>query len=188
MMSVIAIFRQRRFRVDNLRPEKSSIYVENSIQKRISAWPLLLAFHFVLAAAGSMFLGFLPEALVSRVYYNTGIEPYSPMIALTSLLLGYFLSFRILGLRTAEWTWTLGLLWLFVGVYELTSDWNASWSPETTRWGYALANLFGSTLKCSGSECLYELVFTTPFTASITYSIGAYLRRRLHSTTPLNAD
>jgi hypothetical protein len=151
--------------------------VENLIQQRLLAWPMLVAFHFLLAAAGGMLIGFLPEGLVSRLYYNSGIEPYSPVIALVAFLLGYFLSFRVLGLRAAEWTWILGVLWLLFGVH-----WNASWSPEKTRWGYALANLFGATLKCSGSECLYEMVFTTPFTASVTYSIGAYLRRRLHGT------
>ena len=57
------------------------------------------------------------------------------------------------------------------------------WPPsvvavEKTRWGYAIANLFGPTIKYSGSECLYELLFTTPFAASVTYSLGAYLRRR----------
>lgn len=145
----------------------------------LATWPALLALHFLFATAGSLLFGFLPEGLVGGLYYNTGIEPYSPLIALIGFFLGYFLSFRILGLRTAEWTWTLGVLWLLVGAHELTSHWNASWSPEKTRWGYALANLFGPTPKCSGSECLYELVFTTPFAASMTYSIGAFLRRRL---------
>lgn len=157
-------------------------------RKGYLTWPILLALHFILAAAGGMLLGFLPEALVSPFYYNTLFEAYSPMIALTALLLGYFLSFRILGLRSAEWTWTLGILWLLVGVHELRSGWNASSSPETTRWGNVLANLFGPTGKCSGSECLYELLFTTPFTASITYSIGAFLRRRFHRAMSLNAD
>lgn len=140
-------------------------------------WLVLLALHFIVAVAGGMLIGFLPEALVSRAYYNTGLEPYSPAIAVAALLLGYFVAYR-LRVRVAMWTWTIGVLWLVVGVNELTRHWSASWSPEKTRWGYAIANLFGPTIKCSGSECLYELLFTTPFAASVMYSIGAYSRRR----------
>ena len=73
---------------------------------------------------------------------------------------------------------SIGLAWLLFGMYDTTRYWSASWSAEKTRWGFMLANLFGPTLKCSGSECLGELIFTTPFTASVTYSIGAYLRKR----------
>jgi hypothetical protein len=39
-----------------------------------------------------------------------------------------------------------------------------------------------SELKCSGSEYLHKVVFMTPFTTSVTYSIGGYLRRRLRRT------
>lgn len=152
--------------------------MEDSIEKVLFSWPAQLVFHFSVAAAGGMFVGFLPEALISQLYYNTGIEAYSPIIAISAFLLGYFVSFRILSLRAATWTWVLGLVWLAVGVRGLSSGWGASWSPEKTPLGYVLANLFGPTLKCSGSDCLYEIVFTTPFAASITYSIGAYLRQR----------
>ena len=141
---------------------------------------MLLACHFFVAVAGGMLIGFFPEALVSRFYYNTGLEPYSPAIAASALLLGYFAA-RHLGLRAATWTWTIGVLWLLLGVHELTSGWSASWSLVKTRWEFAFANLFGSTLKCSGSECLYELFYTTPFTASVTYSVGACLRKRLQT-------
>jgi len=104
--------------------------VENSIQKRLFARPLLVAFHFLLAAAGGMLIGFLPEGLVSGLYYNSGIEPYSPLMALVVFSLGNLLSFRVLGLRAAEWTWILSALWLLVGRHELKSHWNPSWSPD----------------------------------------------------------
>ena len=110
------------------------------------------------------------------MYYNSGLEPYSPMIAATSFLLGYFVADRILNGRAATFIWIIGLAWMVFGIYDTTRYWSASWSPEKTRWGYALANLFGPTVKCSGSECLGELFVTTPFAASITYSVGAYLR------------
>jgi hypothetical protein len=142
------------------------------------SWLLPWLAQYFVAVAGAMIIGFLPEALLSRMYYNTGLEPYSPMIAATALLLGYFASGFIFNGRAATFVWVIGVAWMAVGIYKTTTYWSASWSPEKTRWGYMLANLFGPTLKCGGSECLGELFFTTPFTASITYSIGAYLRKR----------
>jgi len=155
--------------------------LESSGNRRLLLWPVLLACHFFLAVAGGMLIGFFPEALIGRAYYNTGLEPYSPAVAVSALLLGYFVSLRLFSLRAATWTWLVGVVWLLVGVHELTKSWSASWSAEKTRYGYALANLFGPTLKCSGSECLYELFYTTPFTASVTYSIGVFLRKRLQT-------
>jgi len=141
-------------------------------------WPISWIANYFVAIAGGMIIGFVPEALVSRLYYNTGLEPYSPMIAATAFLLGYFAAGLILNGRAATFVWIIGLAWMVFGMYDTTKGWSASWSPEKTRWGYMLANLFGPTLRCSGSECLGELLFTTPFTASITYSFGAYLRKR----------
>ena len=152
--------------------------MESSVNKMLAVWPVLLALHFVLAAVGGMLIGFFPEALIGKLYYNTGIEAYSPAIAVSALLLGYFVSYRVLSSRAAMWTWVVGALWLLFGIQEIAIGWNANWSPERTRWAYAFANLFGSSVRCSGSECLDELLFTTPFAASVTYSIGVYLRER----------
>ena len=144
------------------------------------SWFVSCAAHYFIAVAGAMIIGFLPEALVSRAYYNTGLEPYSPMIAFTAFLLGYMVSSSRFNGRAAMFVWIIGLAWMMFGIYDTTRYWSASWSPEKTRWGYMLANLFGPTLKCSSSECLGELLFTTPFVASITYSIGAYIAKRRH--------
>ncbi|MGB8987982.1 MAG: hypothetical protein WCC37_15385 [Candidatus Sulfotelmatobacter sp.] len=149
-----------------------------SAEKKTLWWCFLLALHCFVAVAGGMLLGFLPEALIGKLYYNTGFEAYSPAIALTALLLGYFVSNRIGNGRSASWVWIIGFLWLLFGICDETRSWSATWSPEKTRWGYTLANFFGPTLKCSGSECLDELFFTTPFTATVVYSIGAYVRKR----------
>ena len=54
--------------------------------------------------------------------------------------------------------------------------------------GLRVKNLFGPTLKCSNSECLGELFFTIPFTASVTYSLGAYIRRLRPSETILRSS
>ena len=128
-----------------------------------------------------MIIGFLPEAALSRAYANTYLAPYSPAIALIAFLLGYFLSPRVKKGQAATFVWVVGLLWLIYGMYDGLGYWSASWSPEKTRWSAMLAGLFGPTDKCSGSECLGELIFTTPFAASVTYSIAAYIRKRRSS-------
>ena len=139
---------------------------------------LSLVAQYVVAVGGAMIIGLLPEAYLSRFYYNTDLNPYSPAIALAALVLGYLVSVRIRKGQAATFVWVVGLLWLAFGMYDSTRNWSASWSPEKTRWAYIVANFLGPTYACSGSECLNELFFTTPFTASIAYSIGAYIRRR----------
>lgn len=142
------------------------------------AWPLCWVAHYFIAVVGGMIIGFLPESFASQLYYNSGLEPYSPIIAATAFLLGYLVAGSIFQGRAATFAWIIGLAWMLFGIYAETRSWSASWSTEKTRWSYMLANLFGPTLKCSGTECMGELFFTTPFTASITYSVGAYLRKR----------
>lgn len=137
----------------------------------------LLAQYFV-AVVGAMIIGFLPEVLLSRGYYNTAFAPFSPAIASIAFFLGYFASPRIRKGQAAAFVWVVGLLWLIYGMYDSVGYWSASWSPEKTRWSYMLANLFGPTDKCSGSECIGELIFTTPFAASVMYSLAAYIRKR----------
>ena len=148
------------------------------ISRQTFSWPLAWVAHYFIAVAGAMIIGFLPEAFASRIYYNTGIEPYSPMIAATAFLLGYLAAGFVFDGRAATFVWIIGLAWMVFGIYDTTRYWSAVWSPEKTRWGYMLASLFGPTLKCGDSECMGELLYTTPFTASIMYSVGAYLRKR----------
>jgi hypothetical protein len=45
---------------------------------------------------------------------------------------------------------------------------------------YVLNNFFSRTSACSASECLGELIFTTPFAISIVYSMAAALGLRAH--------
>jgi len=124
-----------------------------------------------------MLVGFLAVVFLPGLNYNAWLEPYSPMTAATAFLLGYFISGRILDGRAAAFVWIVGLAWITFGMYTETKYWSAAWSSEKTRWGYALAKFFGPTAKCSVSECLAELLYTTPFAASVAYSIGAYLRK-----------
>ncbi len=163
--------------------KNQSWLVERDYQPEWLRRLLSLLAQYLVAVAGAMIIGFLPEALLSRAYYNTGIEPYSPAIALTAFLLGYFVSPRVRKGQAATFVWVVGLLWLIYGMYDSVGYWSASWSPEKTRWAYMLADLFGPTDKCSGSECMGELIFTTPFAASVMYSIAAYIRKRRSTST-----
>jgi hypothetical protein len=141
-------------------------------------WPIALLGQFIVAVVGGMALGFLPEAAASSLYYNTTFEPYSPMMAISAFALGYFASPLILKGRAARFTWVLGFVWLLFGMWDQTRYWSAGWSQQNTRFGYALAHLFGRSDKCSDSECIAELLFTTPFAASVMYSVAASLKER----------
>jgi hypothetical protein len=141
------------------------------------SWTGSLAVQYFVAVAGSMLIGFLPQLLLSG-YDSTGLEAYSPVIAFVAFLLGCFLSPRIRKGQAAIFVWVLGALWLVYGMYDSMSGWSASGYSEKTRWSYMLANLFGPSNKCSATECLGELLFTAPFTASLTYSIGAYIAKQ----------
>jgi hypothetical protein len=129
-----------------------------------------LCLQFAVAVLGSMLIGFLPEAFMSRYYYNSGFEAYSPAIFAAAIMLGYLVT-RRLGHSPAMWVWIVGLLWLAYGVYEGSSYWYKG--AAHSRLDYIAANFFGPTSKCSDTECLHELFVTTPFAATVGYSLGA---------------
>lgn len=134
----------------------------------------------VVAILGSMFIGFLPELLASRYYYNSGFEAYSPAILATAVILGYLVS-RRLGHSPAMWVWIVGLVWLAYGAREQSSYWYKGLA--TSRVDYIAANFFGSARKCSDTECLGEFFFTTPFAATVGYSLGAAFGLRSYRKT-----
>jgi hypothetical protein len=146
----------------------------------------LLLLHCVFLAVASMTVGLPLEAALGHFWTNTGFEPFAPMIALVALLTGYFVVSLGQSRQGAAWTWTVGVVWFAFGIYDAAwgSDaWDPRWSIEKTRLAYVIASLFGPTDKCSASECLSILIFTMPFTASVMYSIGAYIKlRRLAKT------
>jgi hypothetical protein len=145
----------------------------NRLARNVKEWLIAVMVQSFVAAFGSMVIGFFPELLTEKLTSNSAFEPYSPAIAVVALLLGYFFSFRVWEMKGATSTWIVGLVWLGFGVYETAHGWNASWSVEPTVWQYVVANLFGKTSQCSGTECLGELIFTTPCIALFMYSLGA---------------
>src|ERR1700743_3214419 len=146
---------------------------------------------FVIAVLGSIAIGFLPEALVGRSYYNTGLEPYSPMILVVAACLGYWGNKRA-GRSSDCWIWVIGVAWLAFGVVEESSYWATSSSPS--RMQYIVNNFFGRTSLCSSGECLDEFLFTTPFAISIVYSVAAvfglksYRKGRADNSDSLSVD
>jgi hypothetical protein len=137
--------------------------------QRLGFWSSLF-FRFVVSVLGSIAIGFLPEAFVGRMYYNTGLEAYSPLILVVAGCLGYGLNKR-LGHSAARWIWVLGVAWLAYGAFEESTYWYNS--GAATRMQYVLDNFFSRTSVCSASECLGEFFFTTPCAVSIVYSAAA---------------
>jgi len=148
----------------------------NLMSDKIWTYPLRLVAHYFVAVFGGMIVGFFPELWLGHLYRYTPIEPFTPAIAFTALLLGYFLSYRLDRVHLAGWTWILGLVWLLYGAHELTSSWSASWSNDRSALDYARRELFGLQRFCGDTECLYQFVFTTPFAASLMYSVGGFLK------------
>jgi hypothetical protein len=132
---------------------------------------LSVPIHFFLAVLGSIAIGFLPEASIGRLYYNTGLEPYSPMILVVAGCLGYWVNKKV-GHSSARWIWILGIAWLTWGAWEETTYWYNSPS-YASRMQDVIDNFFGRTSSCSNSECLAEFFFTTPCAISIVYSVAA---------------
>jgi hypothetical protein len=143
----------------------------------------MLAFlHWVVGTGTSMIIGFVPEALMERYYVNTWVEPFAPTIAAIAFIVGMTLSGRFKGGQGASWVWVFGLFCLGLGVNDFQSGWDPVWSTQPSSWANAMANLFGPTSACSSTECLGELFITVPFTASVTYSLGAFVRRLMTRT------
>jgi hypothetical protein len=144
-------------------------------------WSLLLLLHCIFLAVASITVGVFLELTLDYLGARTRLFPFTPGIAFVAFLTGYFVVSRGQSRRAAVWTWTVGAIWLAFGIYDFAwgSDaWDLRWSTEKTRLAYAIAELFGPPDKCSSSECLGVFIFTMPFTASVMYSIGAYVKLR----------
>src|ERR1700733_8322102 len=157
----------------------------NGFAHNVTEWLIAVIVESVVAVFGSIVIGFFPELLTESLINISVFHPYSPAIAVIALLLGYFFSFRVLKMKGATFTWIVGLLWLGFGVYDTARGWNASWSVEPTSWQYVVANLFGKTSQCSGTECLGEFIYTTPSIALFMYSLGAVAKTIRGSRTRL---
>jgi hypothetical protein len=140
--------------------------------------------HFALSAITAIIIGLPIEARFSSFYKNSWIEPLSPCTAVVAGLLGFLVA-RWWGDRRAFWVWVAGLVWFVFGLHESYSGWSPAWFHET-RAQYTFDTLLGPGTRCSGSECLGELIFTAPLVCSVAYSVCAWvtLRKVEKSPTP----
>jgi hypothetical protein len=105
--------------------------------------------------------------------------PYGPLIWGSGLALGFFVNRRARNV-SACWVGLIGILLLAFLVGHSYHNYESSiYYRKVTNnsfWVYTDNLLFTPDLaKCGGSECLGELVFTTPVLNSVAYSIGAWL-------------
>ncbi len=110
--------------------------------------------------------------------------PYAERVALgwavvLALITG-FLCERWLPRPAAHWVWTLGIIWLAVGAYDLATSQGAS-PAHQSRWQYLFDQLFRD---CGASECMYLAFFTYPAVCTLIFSLGAAfgLKRPRRST------
>jgi hypothetical protein len=150
----------------------------------VKRWLGAVILQFVIAEVVSFFCGWLPEIKFGPQLQNSGWEPYSIFITIAALILGFYLSPVILKGKGAAWTWIVGVLWLAFNFFDLAKDWSPGWSSAADRWAYAVNDLFGKTGQCSGSECLGELIVTTPCSVAVAYSAGALVFRAWKAISP----
>jgi hypothetical protein len=147
--------------------------------------------HVPLATFGSMAVSLVVITPASWLLRMAGLDlsyigrlgPYTPAFWAMALLLG-LLTNRYMENRFAGWVWAVGLVFLFV-----VMAWDVSILKHSGRshyWRYELDQLFSiNSGKCGDSECLEELLVTTPVLNSIAYSVGAWLAFR---SRPTNTD
>jgi hypothetical protein len=120
--------------------------------------------------------GFCVEAVIDKAYYNTRLEAFAPAVCVVTFIVGLWVN-RRWRTRAACYVWIVALVWFGLGFLELYRGWDPSWAHKTRR-QYVVDDLFGKTVDCSGSECMYELLFTAPLMASLAYSLGALVGLR----------
>jgi hypothetical protein len=152
--------------------EQSRLYGTIKFLQGLNFWRAFLL-HTLVATVGSFAIGFFPEVGVGGFYHDTRLEPYSPAIFAVAIFLGFVINIKI-GQKAALLAWVIPATWLVCGMYDESKYWYND-PTAVSRWQYISDNFFGPTVKCSGSECLAELFYTTPCAASIAYSIGSAL-------------
>jgi hypothetical protein len=153
-------------------------------KKTIGQELLALLVHFPLATLGSMALSFVVMAPLSWVLrmlqfdvsYVGQLGPYTPAFWGVALLLGLLVN-KFMSNRSACWVGGIGLVFLFAVMFWDISILKHSVTPDY--WKYEFDQLFSlSSKKCGDSECLEQLLVTTPVLNSIAYSVGAWFGLR----------
>ena len=123
------------------------------------------------------YLGHLGSATLAAGIIAAAVEitvPFRDPFFLGALLggaiMGYLVNRNARDL-TALLVWLVPLAWLIYGISESATSYSQAWAHQS-RSAYIWDKFFGT--RCSGSECLDELLFTTPFLSSVSYSITSY--------------
>ena len=114
--------------------------------------------------------------------------PYGPSIWIAAAALGFLVNRKLRNIA-ACWVGALAVVGLCLLILHWHSAYeNSAYYREKTGdsyWVYLVQLLFTTdSNNCGGSECLGELIFTTPVVSAVAYSIGAFLALRLTAGTP----
>jgi hypothetical protein len=162
--------------------------LETSLGKQI----LIFLMHQVLGSWGVAFLttltfnlflmclgvfGSSPSGM--RIYRLLTNTPYFPMQVVMGMYAGWLLG-RRLRHRSMQWSWVLPLIVLCYAVFEIPTISSAFTSVllesgvNQSRWSHYFG--WGCRPK---DRCFDQLFFTMPFYASVGYSIGALVARKM---------
>ena len=138
-----------------------------------SAWwkPLAIWAAHLAVLAFAVWIGFYIEVLFSGRYQFSRLAAFAPWMAATSCAFGFFIN-RARRDRIALFVWVAGLALLAFAIEREARLWNPAWIHESRK-QYVIDVFFGDGRHCPGSECIAQLFFTAPCTASIAYSLGA---------------
>ena len=154
--------------METINPDSVATRPRVSFGFAYAAHPVVLMFAFL--------GGLCVEAVVSKADYNTRLDALAPVTCVITFVVDLCVNRRWRN-RAACYLWVLALVWFSFGVISTYGEWNPAWDHKTHA-RYVTDNLFGKTLDCSGSECMGELLFTMPLTASLAYSLGALIGLR----------
>jgi len=143
----------------------------------VKRWLGAVILQFVFAEVVSFLCGGLPEAKFQQRFADNNLGAFAPFITCAGLILGFYLSPIIMKGKGAAWTWLIGILLLAYGISKLAIHWSPQETSEPTRWAYAVANVFGNPDQCDRTGCVNEMIFTTPCSVAVAYSIGAIVFR-----------
>jgi hypothetical protein len=129
--------------------------------------------HLGSATLAAGLIGVILSASLSGMFK----EPLFFTMLLGGASMGYLVNLNMRDL-SACLVWIVPFIWLVYGIQDATGSVSQAWAHQS-RFAYIWDNFFGT--RCSGTECMNELLFTAPFLSSISYSITAYfISRNIH--------
>jgi hypothetical protein len=157
----------------------------------ISTWGIVVLAALAATSVHELLGLFRLHPPIHYLYWILTENPYYPVQIAFGLYLGWALG-RRLQHRSMTWVWVLPLTILCYALFAtpvLIPEWTSVLArPQTTL--SRLSYYFGWDCQPT-AHCLDQIFFTLPFYASVAYSVGAMLARkmsRLVDGTIINAD